>query len=82
MFNCFRSSSPSYGDDAITYLQLKRKEMISTFKCKICPEHKVHANLYAVTLKVDEDEEKVTSVEFHDCIAAQGGCYSTAYVDP
>lgn len=27
-----------------------------------------------MTLTVDEDEEKVTSVQCHDCVAAQGGC--------
>ncbi|KAF5271716.1 hypothetical protein FQA39_LY08039 [Lamprigera yunnana] len=68
------SSRPSYGDDAISYVQLKREGKICTVKCKICPEHKVHAKLYGVTLTVDEDEEKVTSVQCHDCVAAQGGC--------
>ncbi|GBP96772.1 hypothetical protein EVAR_92306_1 [Eumeta japonica] len=64
------SSRPSYGDDAISYVQLKR-ENICTVKCKICPEHKVHAKLYAVTLIVDEEEEKVTSIQCHDCVAAR-----------
>ncbi|KAF5305394.1 hypothetical protein FQA39_LY09223 [Lamprigera yunnana] len=68
------SSRPSYGEDAISYVQLKREGKICTAKCKICTEHKVHAKLYGVTLTVDEDEEKVTSVQCHDCIAAQGGC--------
>ncbi|KAL0829803.1 hypothetical protein ABMA28_003286 [Loxostege sticticalis] len=68
------SSRPSYGDDAISYVQLKREGNICTVKCKIFPEHKVHAKLYAVTLIVDEDEEKVTSIQCHDCVAAQGGC--------
>ncbi|GBP79111.1 hypothetical protein EVAR_54471_1 [Eumeta japonica] len=68
------SSRPSYGDDAISYVQLKREGNICTVKCKICPEHKVHAKLYAVTLIVDEEEEKVTSIQCHDCVAAQGGC--------
>ncbi|KAF5294675.1 hypothetical protein FQA39_LY02807 [Lamprigera yunnana] len=74
--NCelLRSSRPSYRDDAISYVQLKREGKICTVKCKICPEHKVHAKLYGVTLTVDEDEEKVTSVQCHDCVAAQGGC--------
>ncbi|XP_047543251.1 uncharacterized protein LOC125075585 [Vanessa atalanta] len=68
------SSRPSYGDDAISYVQLKREENVCTVKCKICPEHKVHAKLYAVTLIVDEDNEKVISVQCHDCVAGQGGC--------
>ncbi|KAL0859607.1 hypothetical protein ABMA27_010738 [Loxostege sticticalis] len=58
------SSRPSYGDDAISYVQLKREGNICTVKCKICPEHKI----------VDEDEEKVTSIQCHDCVAVQGGC--------
>ncbi|KAL3281221.1 hypothetical protein HHI36_004435 [Cryptolaemus montrouzieri] len=68
------SSRPPYGDDAINYVQLKREENICTVKCKICPEHKVHAKLYADTLIVDEYEEKVTSIQCHDRVAAQGGC--------
>ncbi|KAL3265987.1 hypothetical protein HHI36_010176 [Cryptolaemus montrouzieri] len=47
---------------------------IYTIKCKICPEHKVQAKLYAVPLIVDEDEEKVTSIQCHDCAAVQGVC--------
>ncbi|KAF5306120.1 hypothetical protein FQA39_LY09098 [Lamprigera yunnana] len=69
-----RSSRPSYGDDAISYVQLKREGKICTVKCKICPEHKVHAKLYGVTLTVDEEQKKVTSVQSIDCVAAQGGC--------
>lgn len=53
---------------------MKQEGNICTVKCKICPEHKVHAKLYAVTLIVDVDEEKVISIECHDCVAAQGGC--------
>lgn len=45
-----------------------------TVRCKICPEHKVHAKLYAVTLVVDEEDETVISVTCHDCVASQGGC--------
>lgn len=46
-FNYSRSSRPLYGDDAINYVQLKREGNICTVKCKICPEHKVHAKLYS-----------------------------------
>lgn len=42
-------------------------------KAKICPEHKVHAKLYGVTLIADEVDEAVKSVECHDCVASQGG---------
>ncbi|CAG9789634.1 unnamed protein product [Diatraea saccharalis] len=70
----FRSSRASYGDDAISYVQLKRDGKICTLKCKICPEHKIHANLYAVTMVIDEEEEVIRSVECHECVAAIGGC--------
>lgn len=43
-------------------------------KYKICPEHKVHAKLYGVTLVVDEVNEAVISVQCQDCVASQGGC--------
>ncbi|GBP31447.1 hypothetical protein EVAR_17936_1 [Eumeta japonica] len=67
------SSRPSYGDDAVSYVQLKREGDIC-IKCKVCPEHKVHAKLYSVTLIMDEQEEAVKSIECHDCVASQGGC--------
>jgi len=72
--NCFRSARASYGDDAVSYVQLKREGNLCTVKAKICPEHKVHAKLYGVSLVVDEQEETVKSVECHDCVASQGGC--------
>ncbi|KAL0829617.1 hypothetical protein ABMA28_003123 [Loxostege sticticalis] len=68
------SSRPSYGDDAISYVQLKRDGNLCMVKSKICPEHKVHGKLYGVTLVVDEINETVVSVECHDCVASQGGC--------
>ncbi|GBP13567.1 hypothetical protein EVAR_6912_1 [Eumeta japonica] len=75
------SSRPSYGDDAVSYVQLKRDGKICTVKGKICPEHKVHAKLYAITLVVDEEEEAVVSVQCHDCVASKGGCkHSIAFL--
>ncbi|KOB75489.1 Uncharacterized protein OBRU01_07391 [Operophtera brumata] len=68
------SSRPSYGDDAVSYVQLKRDGNLCIMKAKICPEHKVHAKLYGVTLIIDEVDEAVKSVECHDCVASQGGC--------
>ncbi|KAF9799883.1 hypothetical protein SFRURICE_017118 [Spodoptera frugiperda] len=52
------SSRASYGDDAVSYVQLKRENKFCTVKCKICPEHKVHANY----------------MDCQDCVASQGGC--------
>jgi hypothetical protein len=52
-----------------------------TVKGKICPEHKVHAKLYAVTLVVDEEEEAIISLQCHDCVASKGGCkHSIAFL--
>ncbi|GBP39174.1 hypothetical protein EVAR_26960_1 [Eumeta japonica] len=71
---CSTSSRPSYGDDAVSYVQLKREGDICVVKCKVCPKHKVHAKLHSVTLIMDEQEEAVKSIECHDCVALQGGC--------
>ncbi|XP_050671060.1 uncharacterized protein LOC126969572 isoform X1 [Leptidea sinapis] len=71
------SARASYGDDAVSYVQVKHEGNLCTIKAKICPEHKVHAKLYGVSLVVDEQEETVKSVECHDCVASQGGCKHT-----
>ncbi|KAJ8982173.1 hypothetical protein NQ317_013958 [Molorchus minor] len=68
------SSRALYGDDAISYMQLKRDSKLCTVKCKICPEHKVHAKLYGCILVVDEEDDVILSVLCQDCAASQGGC--------
>ncbi|XP_037296052.1 uncharacterized protein LOC119189703 [Manduca sexta] len=68
------SSQTSYGDDAISFVQLKRDGKLCVIKCKICPEYKVHANVYAVTLTVDEEDGVICSFECHGCVAPQGCC--------
>ncbi|XP_047035486.1 uncharacterized protein LOC124641462 [Helicoverpa zea] len=76
-----RSSRASYGDDAISYVQLKRDGKLCTIKCKICPEHKVRSKLYTVTLVIDEEEDLICSLECHDCVASHGGCkHAIAFV--
>ncbi|XP_044740060.1 uncharacterized protein LOC123301387 [Chrysoperla carnea] len=67
-------SRSSYGDDAISYVQLKRDAILCTVKRKICPEHKVHAKLYECALVVDEDDDIIVSVLCQNCAASQGGC--------
>ncbi|XP_047024927.1 uncharacterized protein LOC124633669 [Helicoverpa zea] len=75
------SSRASYGDDAISYVQLKRDGKLCTIKCKICPEHKVRSKLYTVTLVIDEEEDLICSLECHDCVASHGGCkHAIAFV--
>ncbi|KAI8439312.1 hypothetical protein MSG28_013143 [Choristoneura fumiferana] len=68
------SARESYGDDAIGYVQLHRERGICTVKCKMCPEHKVRAKGYNVTLTVDESDCEIISCECHDCAASAGGC--------
>lgn len=70
----YRSARESYGDDAIGYVQLHRELGVCTVKCKICPEHKIRAKSYNVTLIVDENESKIISCQCHDCAASAGGC--------
>lgn len=55
-------------------MQLKRDGRLCTVKCKICPEHKVHAKLYGCTLVVDEEDDVIISVLCQDCAASLGGC--------
>ncbi|GBP06718.1 hypothetical protein EVAR_92661_1 [Eumeta japonica] len=69
-----KSSRASYGDDAISYVQLKRDAHLCTVKCKMCPEHKVHAKLYGCTLIIDEEDDVIVSVVCEDCVASRGGC--------
>lgn len=56
------------------YVQLKREMNICTVKCRVCPEHKVRATPYKVTVIVDEKDCTVISSECHDCAASAGGC--------
>ncbi|GBP35671.1 hypothetical protein EVAR_74996_1 [Eumeta japonica] len=65
------SSRASYGDDAISYVQLKRDAHLCTVKCKMCPEHKVHAKLYGCTLIIDEEDDVIVSVVCEDCVASR-----------
>ncbi|KAJ8912726.1 hypothetical protein NQ315_012280 [Exocentrus adspersus] len=53
----------------------------SIVKGKITPEHKVRASQYNVTIKVDESESIIVSLECHDCVASCGGCkHSIAFL--
>ncbi|XP_031359073.1 uncharacterized protein LOC116182672 [Photinus pyralis] len=63
-----------YGDNAVGYVELKRANSLCTLQCKICPEHKVRAKHYTVSMTVDEAEEKIVNVECKDCAASAGGC--------
>lgn len=69
-----RSARESYGDDAIGYVQLHRERGVCTVKCKICPEHKVKAKGYNVTMILNENDSEIISCQCHDCAASAGGC--------
>ncbi|XP_011883840.1 PREDICTED: uncharacterized protein LOC105570988 [Vollenhovia emeryi] len=66
------SSRENYGDQAIGYVCLKRDGPICTVKCRVCPEHRVREKGYAVTLTIDEDNDKIIDVQCHNCAAANG----------
>ncbi|KAF5297852.1 hypothetical protein FQR65_LT19661 [Abscondita terminalis] len=71
---CYRSSRESYGDDAVGYVQLEREGTLCTVKCRVCPEHKVHAKPYSATVVVDEQDNVFRSAQCFDCAASAGGC--------
>ncbi|KAL0879693.1 hypothetical protein ABMA27_003408 [Loxostege sticticalis] len=66
-----RTTRDSYKVDAVSYVQVKRDGKLCTVKCKICPEHKVHAKLYRCSLMLDEEEENILSVRCEHCVASQ-----------
>ncbi|KAH9644329.1 hypothetical protein HF086_003114 [Spodoptera exigua] len=68
------SSRACYGDDAVSYVQVKRDGKFCIVKCKLCPEHKVHAKLYRCTLVLNEEDEVIESVQCEDCLTSHGGC--------
>ncbi|XP_057339978.1 uncharacterized protein LOC130677297 [Microplitis mediator] len=68
------SGRQSYGDAAIEFVQLKLHGLECTLKCLICPEHRVHNKSYRVTLVLNIVEEKILSIQCHDCAASSGGC--------
>ncbi|CAG4934707.1 unnamed protein product [Colias eurytheme] len=69
-----RVSRESYGDKAIGYVQLRRKNNICVVKGRVCPEHRVRSKAYSVTLTINEKLRKIQDVQCHDCAASAGGC--------
>ncbi|XP_063384865.1 uncharacterized protein LOC134670972 [Cydia fagiglandana] len=68
------SSRASYVQNAVGYVEIKRKKDICFVQCRITPEHKVHNKMYQVSAEVNETEEKIVNVICHDCAASEGGC--------
>ncbi|CAG9823915.1 unnamed protein product [Phaedon cochleariae] len=65
-----RATRSSYGDNAIGYVQLKRESHKCTVKARITPEHREHGKMYAVSVVVDENENKILSNYCEDCAAS------------
>ncbi|KAI4455472.1 hypothetical protein MML48_9g00002312 [Holotrichia oblita] len=68
------ASREQYGDAAVGYVQLKREQSLCILKCKVCPEHKVHAKQYNVELVINEETEFIERAECLDCAASESGC--------
>lgn len=68
----YRAGRESYGDNALGFVQVKREGVVCTVKAKVTPEHKIRGSGYKVKAVIDEDEEKVLSVECEDCAASAG----------
>ncbi|TGZ52775.1 Uncharacterized protein DBV15_11267 [Temnothorax longispinosus] len=58
------SSRQNYGDSAISYVCVKRENLICTVKAKVCPEHRVRNKVYFVIVIVNEENESIINVEY------------------
>ncbi|KAH0548076.1 hypothetical protein KQX54_000144 [Cotesia glomerata] len=65
-----RVSRESYGDKAIGYVQLSRKNNICIVKGRVCPEHRFRSKAYSVTLTINEKSRKIQDVQCHNCAAS------------
>ena len=68
-----RSTRESYGDQAIGYVQVQRKDNICTVLARCTPEHKNNAVSYELKVEVDEENEEILSGTCV-CSATNGGC--------
>lgn len=68
----FRSAKGQYGDNAVSYVQVKRDNHQCIVQCKITPEHKIHKKAYTVVAVVDEETYNIVSCECKDCAASSG----------
>lgn len=67
----YRAANETYGDQAISYVELKRHGSVCTIQGHITAEHKIKKS-YSVTTIIDEKEETIISAECLDCAAAKG----------
>lgn len=76
-----RSTGEVYGDDAIGYVQLQRKDGVCEIAARITPEHRVTSKPYSVVAIINEPEEEIIDVKCQDCAAAEGPCkHAAAFV--
>lgn len=69
-----RAGRESYGDSAVSYVQLKRKENECIVAVAVTPEHNVKNAGYRVRVNIDLQNSKIISVICEDCVASEGGC--------
>ncbi|KAJ8916441.1 hypothetical protein NQ315_014654 [Exocentrus adspersus] len=69
-----RATKPEYGDNAVSYVQLKREGSLCEVRCKITPEHNVHKKGYNVIIIINETVEEILTCKCTDCAASLGGC--------
>lgn len=67
-----KSGREGYGDNAVGYVQVKRKGKIVDVIARMTPEHKLHSTPYNVKAQIDENKASLNVVKCHDCIASQG----------
>jgi hypothetical protein len=68
------SGRKEYGDEAIGYVAIKRKNNICVVKAKITPEHSISKPPYKISCVIDEKNERIKSAKCEDCAASEGGC--------
>ncbi|CAM1317993.1 Uncharacterised protein g6861 [Pycnogonum litorale] len=69
-----RSGRESYGDHAVGYVQVRKTKSGCTVRAKITPEHKLRSKAYDVHIELDEESQKIVSVDCESCVASLGGC--------
>lgn len=51
---------------------MRRDAEICTVVARITPEHKVNSKAYFVTLKCNEEDERIISIQCEGCVASLG----------
>ncbi|KAK3885994.1 hypothetical protein Pcinc_009821 [Petrolisthes cinctipes] len=76
-----RPVGEDYGDDAVGYVQLQRKDGMCEIAARITPEYRITTKPYRVVAVINEKEEEILEVKCQDCAAAQVPCkHAAAFV--